>query len=136
MSVKTAQPLPEKKAERKRRGKTGGSWKHDFLMNKWLYILTIPVVAFFLIFNYLPMAGLLMAFENYKPALGLFKSQWVGLQNFKDFFMGPSFWTILRNTLVISLLNLAIAFPLSIIFALLLNEMNVLWVKKLTQTVS
>ena len=44
MSVKTAQPLPEKKAERKRRGKTGGSWKHDFLMNKWLYILTIPVV--------------------------------------------------------------------------------------------
>ena len=136
MSVKTAQPLPEKKAERKRRGKTGGSWKHDFLMNKWLYILTIPVVAFFLIFNYLPMAGLLMAFENYKPALGLFKSQWVGLQNFKDFFAGPSFWTILRNTLVISLLNLAIAFPLSIIFALLLNEMNVLWVKKLTQTVS
>ena len=78
MNAKAAGPFAKKAEHLENPKKTGGSWKHDFLMNKWLYVLTIPVVAFFLIFNYLPMAGLLMAFENYKPALGLFKSQWVG----------------------------------------------------------
>lgn len=112
------------------------TWKHDFLMNKWLYLLMIPVVVYFLVFNYAPMGGLLMAFENYKPQRGLLGSEWVGMKNFIDFFTGPSFWTILRNTLAISMLGLFVSFPLSIIFALLLNEINILPVKKAVQTIS
>ncbi|MCD8068315.1 MAG: ABC transporter permease subunit [Lachnospiraceae bacterium] len=111
------------------------TWKYDFKMNKGLYLLSIPVIAYFFVFSYLPMGGLLMAFENYKPARGLLGSEWVGLQNFIDFFTGPNFYTILRNTLVISLLSLVIAFPLTIVYALLLNEIKIKWFKKTVQTI-
>lgn len=113
-----------------------GTWKRDFQMNKGLYLLSIPIIAFFVIFNYLPMGGLLMAFEDYKPQRGLMGSQWVGLANFITFFSSPNFLQILRNTLVISLLNLFIAFPLSIVFALLLNEVHLIKFKKVVQTIS
>lgn len=102
--------------------KTG--WRHDFRMNKWLYLLAVPVVVYFVVFNYIPMGGLLMAFENFKPQRGLFGSEWVGLKHFIDFFTGPNFWQLLRNTLAISMLGLFVSFPLSIIFALLLNEIS------------
>ena len=116
------------------RGK--GGWKHDLLMNKWLYLLSIPVILYFLVFNYAPMFGLVMAFEDFKPQRGIFGSDWVGLKHFMDFFGGPNFLILLRNTLVISLLGLVIAFPLSIVFALLLNEIKNLKFKKVVQTVS
>lgn len=112
------------------------NWKHDFKMNRGLYILMVPIILYFLIFNYAPMAGLVMAFEDFKPVRGILGSNWVGMKNFTDFFSGPSFWTILRNTLVISLLGLVITFPLSIVFALLLNELKVIRFKKMVQTVS
>lgn len=112
------------------------SWKHDFLMNKWLYILAIPIILYFLIFNYAPMFGLVIAFEDFKPQRGIFGSDWVGFEHFIDFFTGVNFLTILRNTLVISLLGLAIAFPLSIVFALLLNEIKAIKFKKVAQTIS
>ena len=111
-------------------------WKYDFFMNKGLYFLMIPIVAYFLIFNYAPMFGLVIAFEDFKPVRGIFGSEWVGLQNFIDFFSGPNFFMILRNTMVISLLGLFIAFPLGIVFALLLNELKFLHFKKTVQTVS
>lgn len=112
------------------------SWRRDLLMNRGLYLLSIPIIAFFAVFNYAPMAGLIIAFEDFKPQKGIFQSKWVGVQNFVDFFSNPSFFTILRNTLVISLLGLVIAFPLSILFALLLNEIKNLRFKKVVQTVS
>lgn len=112
------------------------SWRRDFKMNKGLYLLAVPIIAFFGIFNYAPMFGLVIAFEYFRPQKGIFGSKWVGMQNFIDFFSNPSFFTILRNTLVISLLGLVIAFPLSILFALLLNEIKLLWFKKVVQTVS
>lgn len=111
------------------------TWAQDFKMNKWLYILTIPVFLYFFIFCYMPMFGLVIAFEDFKPTLGVFKSAWVGLQNFKDFFGGPNFFTILRNTLVISFIGLIFGFPLTIIYALLLNEIHVKWFKKSAQTI-
>ena len=77
-----------------------------------------------------------MAFANFKPQKGIFGSEWVGFKHFIDFFTGPSFFTILRNTLVISLLGLVIAFPLSIVFALLLNELKAIRFKKVVQTIS
>ena len=82
------------------------------------------------------MGGLLMAFENFKPQRGLFGSEWVGLKHFIDFFTGPNFWQLLRNTLAISMLGLFVSFPLSIIFALLLNEINLTPFKKAVQTIS
>ena len=111
------------------------TWKQDWHMNKWLYILAVPVFLYFFIFNYLPMFGLVIAFEDFKPQLGVFQSPWVGLQHFIDFFTGPNFLTILRNTLVISLLGLGVGFPLSIVYALMLNELHCKWFKKGVQTI-
>lgn len=132
MSKKSAAALAPKAT---RLGKPG-SWKRDFTKNKALYFLAIPLIAYFLIFNYGPMFGLVMAFENFKPARGIFGSQFVGFQNFIDFFTSPNFFTVLRNTFVISALGLFIGFPLSVGFALLINEISVKWFKKSIQTIS
>lgn len=132
MSKKSAAALAPKTP---RLGKPG-SWRRDFTKNKALYFLAIPLIAYFLIFNYGPMFGLVMAFENFKPARGIFGSQFVGFQNFIDFFTSPNFFTVLRNTFVISALGLFIGFPLSVGFALLINEISVKWFKKSIQTIS
>lgn len=89
-----------------------------------VYLLAVPLIAFFVIFAYLPMGGLAMAFVNYKPNLGIFGSDFVGLKNFVDFFGSVFAWRVIRNTLVISLLQLVIEFPLTIVFALMLNELK------------
>jgi putative aldouronate transport system permease protein len=115
-------------------GKT--SWKRDFAMNWRTYLLVLPVIVYFFIFNYLPMGGLIMAFEKFNPVKGFFGSKFVGLDNFIQFFTAPNFFEILRNTFVISLLGLTIGFPLSIIFALLLNEIYITFFKKTVQTIS
>ena len=124
--------MAEKQKTKSREHRT---WKQDFLMNKWLYILVIPIFLYFFIFSYLPMFGLIMAFEDFKPTLGFLRSTWVGLKNFTDFFTGPNFLTILRNTLVISLLGLVIGFPLTVVYALLLNEIHARFFKKTVQTI-
>lgn len=111
------------------------TWAKDFKMNKWLYVLAVPVFLYFFVFNYLPMFGLVMAFEDFKPTAGFFGSKWVGFQNFIQFFTGPNFLQILRNTLVISFLGLLIGFPITLIYALLLNEVKVKWFKKSVQTI-
>jgi len=111
-------------------------WRHDFLMNKGLYLLMIPIILYFVIFNYAPMFGLVIAFQDFKPTRGILGSDWVGMKNFIDFFTGPSFLVILRNTLTISLLGLFIGFPIGILFALLLNELKILPFKKTVQTIS
>ncbi len=113
-----------------------GSWKTNFRRYKSLYLLAVPIIVYFLIFNYAPMFGLAMAFQDFKPARGFFGSEFVGLKNFIDFFTAPNFLEILRNTFVISALGLAIGFPLSILFALLINEIHVRWFKKSVQTIS
>lgn len=112
------------------------SWKRDFKMNGQSYLLFLPVLIYFLIFNYLPMFGIVMAFQDFKATKGYFGSTFVGLQNFIDFFTNSSFEIILRNTLVISFLGLCIGFPLSIVFALLLNELKIKFFKKTIQTIS
>ncbi len=131
--------LAVKKEEKE--GKTpkiakNGSWKQNFLRYKSLYFLAIPLVVYFLVFNYAPMFGLVMAFEDFKPTRGFFGSTFVGFKNFIDFFNAPTFWQLLRNTFVISGLGLVVGYPLSIIFALLINEISVKWFKKSIQTIS
>ena len=110
--------------------------KIDFRRNTVLYFLSIPIILWYIIFHYIPMIGVNMGFQRYSPALGFFKSPWVGLYQFKRFFTGPFFWRTLRNTAVIGGLDVLVGFPAPIIFALLLNEIKVTGYKKVVQTVS
>lgn len=112
------------------------SWKRDFKMNWKIYLMALPIVIYYFVFNYLPMGGLIIAFEKFSPIKGIFGSEWVGFDNFIQFFTAPNFFQILRNTFVISFLGLVVGFPLSIIFALLLNEVHSNIIKKTFQTIS
>lgn len=94
-------------------------WKH-----RHYYLMLLPAVVYVVIFNYIPMYGLQIAFKDYKMSLGVMGSRWVGLQHFKDFFNGYSFGLLLENTLVLSLYSLAVDFPIAIIVALILNELK------------
>lgn len=98
--------------------------------------MVIPAIVCLILFAYMPMGGLLMAFENYKPKNGILGSQWVGLKHFKDFFTSFYFPRTMKNTLWISFLQLVIEFPATIIFALLLNEIVNTKFKRTIQTVS
>lgn len=111
-------------------------WRRDFKMNWSVYLIFLPVLIYFIVFNYLPMFGITMAFQDFKATKGFFGSDFVGLKNFIDFFNGPSFLQIFRNTIVISLLGLGVGFPLSILLALLLNEIRFIRFKKTVQTIS
>lgn len=106
------------------------SWATDFKRNWSLYLLGLPVMAFYLIFHYLPMYGVVIAFQNFNIRGGesffgsILTSDWVGLKHFKDFFGSYYFLQILRNTIVISVTTFAVSFPFPIILALLMNEIK------------
>ena len=106
----------------------------DIRRDRWLYTLLVPGVVYFLVFKYLPMWGVVMAFENYVPFSGVFGSEWVGMKWFGYFFSSPAWTRYLANTLVLSLMNIVFYFPAPIILALLLNEMQSLRYKKVLQT--
>ena len=107
-----------------------------FSRYKYSFILLIPGVLFFIIFHYIPMYGVLIAFKDYSPFLGFFKSAWVGFKHFESFFLNPYFGRMLRNTLSINIIGLLIAFPVPIILSLLLNEIRVQKFKKTVQMVT
>ncbi len=122
-------------------GRSGG--KHGFLADFARYkkypalcVMLLPVVAYFIVFKYVPMAGIAMAFKDYKLGLGIWRSPWNGLENFRKAFSTVSFVRSVKNTLLISLLKLAVGFPSAIIFALLLNEVRHAAFKRCVQTVS
>ena len=108
--------------------------KKEFIANRYLYLLAIPVVAYFIIFHYIPMYGILISFKRYDIALGIMDSPWVGFKHFKDFFSSIYFPRVMRNTLAISFYSLIAGFPAPIIFALLLNEVKKNRFKKFVQT--
>lgn len=108
----------------------------DIRRNKMLYVFLAVILGYFIIFHYVPMFGLLMAFEKYSPVRGIFGSQWVGLKHFRNFFTGPFAVKLIRNTVVIGFLDFAVNFPAPIVFALLLNEIKNKAFKKTVQTVS
>lgn len=110
--------------------------RKDFKKNKVIYLMALPAIIYFLLFAYLPMSGLIMAFQNYKPKLGILGSPFVGLKHFRAFFSDPFFGRLVYNTLAISFWELLVAFPLTIIFALLLNEIRSRGFKRTIQTVS
>ena len=107
------------------------------LKNHWqIYLLALPVVLYFLIFNYAPMVGIIMGFQKFQISKGIFGSKFIGFDHFIRFFTGPFFYRTLRNTLLISLYGLIFSFPLPIAFALCLNEVRNVKAKKLVQTIS
>ena len=115
--------LRKAKADKKPRSSLR-AWKKSINKYWQLYILLIPVVANFVIFHYMPMTGIQIAFKDFMLNLGVWGSQWIGFDHFERFFNAYNFWTILGNTLTLSVLSLAISFPLSIALALLLNEIR------------
>lgn len=106
-------------------------WKY-----RAFYFFLLPAIIWYAIFCYYPMYGVLIAFKNFKFNLGILGSDWVGLRYFRNFLGDPYFWTIVKNTLVISLLKLFCGFPAPIILALFLNEVRNVRYKKLVQTLS
>jgi putative aldouronate transport system permease protein len=110
--------------------------KRDFRMNWQIYLLAIPMIVYFITFSYIPMAGVVMAFQRFSPRQGYFRSPFIGLQNFRDFFSSYYFGRLIRNTFLISFYNLLFAFPAPIVFALLLNEVKNRYFKKTVQTIS
>ena len=101
---------------------------------KWLYIMIIPGLIYYLIFRYGPMFGLIMAFQNFNPFSGMFRSPWVGFAHFRRFFSEPTFGMLFRNTMILGAMNIFIYFPIPIILSLLLNEIRVIWYKRMAQT--
>ena len=104
--------------------------------DKYLLLMTLPVIAYYIIFQYLPMGGILIAFKNYSPRLGIFGSQWVGFRWFEQFFSSVYALRVIKNTLLISLYGIAWGFPIPVLFALFLNELRNAKFKKFVQTVS
>lgn len=110
--------------------------KKDIKINYLLYLMVLPGLLFYIIFCYVPMPGVLMAFEDYQARSGIFGSPWVGLKHFTRFFNSYYFWVLIRNTLRISIYNLVVGFPIPIIFALMLNYLKHKRLKKTVQMVS
>lgn len=106
----------------------------EFIRDKWLYMMLVPGVAYFLIFKYVPMYGLIMAFQDYKPHLGFLESPWVGFKHFDRFFSEPQFGMLFRNTIIIALYNLVFFFPLPIVLSLMMNELRRERFKRFVQT--
>ena len=108
----------------------------NYRQNPLLYWMLAPVLIYVLIFNYVPMFGLVISFQDYSLTRGVLGSKWIGLKNFEDFFSGMYFGRTLGNTLILSGLDLLVCFPAPIILALMLNEVSCLRFKKTIQTVS
>ncbi|MEG2264396.1 MAG: ABC transporter permease subunit [Acinetobacter sp.] len=111
-------------------------WLDTFVRYREAYLLFIPIVIWFVLFCYVPMGGMVIAFKKFSVIKGIAESPWVGFSNFHKLFAMESFWQAFRNTLIISAQRILIAFPLPILFALLLNELKQVRFKKLVQTVS
>lgn len=110
--------------------------KREWNQNKYIYFLAIPLIAYYLIFHYGPMYGILMAFQDFSIADGIAGSPFIGFDNFSKFFQSHYFWRLLRNTLTISIQNIIFGFPAPLILALLLNEVKNKTFKKTVQTVT
>lgn len=108
----------------------------DFRRNKWKYLIVLPVVIYFLIFCYKPMYGIIIAFKDYRPALGINGSPWAGFKHFQTFFTDVNFWRVLKNTLKISIASIVFGFPAPILLALMINEVKNTKFKKVVQTIT
>lgn len=121
------EPLPP--VQRKR------PWWQEIWRHRALYLMALPGIVYFLIFKYVPMGGLVIAFQDYSAFLGIFGSPWVGFEHFIRFFTQDAFPLLMTNTIVLSLLLLVFSFPVPIILALMLNELRLKFFQRSIQTV-
>ena len=112
------------------------AWKRSLKKYWQLYLLLIPVIAYYVIFKYVPMVGAQIAFRNFKFSKGIWGSPWVGLKHFERFFSNYSSTDIILNTFVLSGLSLVFCFPFPIIIALIFNEIRTAAFKKSIQTIT
>jgi putative aldouronate transport system permease protein len=110
------------------------AFKRRLKRQKWFFIMLLPGLLYFLIYKYVPMWGILIAFQDYQPFLGFSGSKWVGFQHFQTFFGEETFWLLFRNTFILAIYNIVFFFPLPIIIALMLNEVRKDMIKRWIQT--
>ena len=110
--------------------------RDDLVKNRYIHIMAIPVIVYYILFHYGPMYGVIIAFKDFVPTRGILGSKWVGLKHFISFIQDFNFTRVVRNTFLINLYNLLFGFPIPIIFALLLNELRNDKFKRVTQTIT
>ncbi|ULL14965.1 sugar ABC transporter permease [Paenibacillus sp. H1-7] len=110
--------------------------RRDLKVNRLVYLMVLPVVAYYLIFHYGPMYGLQIAFKDFSPGQGITGSPWIGFRHFQEFFESYYFWRLIRNTVLINIYELLFGFPAAILLALLLNEIRSTIFKRSVQTIS
>lgn len=103
--------------------------------NKLIYLMILPGIIYFIIYKYIPMYGLIISFQDYKPYLGISGSEWVGFAHFERLFTSSDFWMIFKNTLILFALQLFVYFPIPIIISLMLNEVRNAYFKRGVQTI-
>ena len=106
----------------------------DVLRNYQLYLFMLPALLYLLVFKYIPMYGAQIAFKEFVPSMGIGGSKWIGFTHFRRFFASSEFWTVLRNTLSLSVMQLAVCFPMPIVIALMINQSIWKRFKKAVQT--
>lgn len=119
--------------------KTNKMWqiiKKDFKTNKLLYLMALPMVVYFILFHYMPMYGIIIAFKDFSPRIGIWDSPWVGLKHFKNFFDSIYLARTVKNTALLSVYSLLWGYPAAIILALLLNEIRREKFKRCVQTIT
>ncbi|GBG07567.1 hypothetical protein PAT3040_02120 [Paenibacillus agaridevorans] len=107
-----------------------------FNRSKYLLILFLPALVYYILFKYVPMFGILISFKDYNAFKGVWESQWVGIKYYKLFFESPDFLKLLRNTILLGVYKIIFGFPAPIILALLLNEVRIQVVKRVAQSIS
>jgi putative aldouronate transport system permease protein len=108
----------------------------DVTKRKYIYLMALPVIVYYIIFHYWPIYGVIIAFKRFRPVLGILGSPWIGFINFENFFNSYYFWRLLRNTILLNVYQLIFAFPAPIILALLLNEVRNRLFKRTVQTIT
>ena len=114
----------------------GARIKKDIIKNYQLYLLMIPGFLLLILFKIGPVGAMVIAFEDFSAAKGVFGSTWVGLENFKRILQDPYIWKITKNTIVLAFLSVVVVFPIPIIFSLFLNEVRTKWVRNTVQSLS
>ncbi|WP_018931753.1 ABC transporter permease [Gracilibacillus lacisalsi] len=131
--METTTLTAKEEAKQVKKMKRSETWRR-VKRNKMIYLMILPGLIYFLIYKYLPMYGLIISFQDYKPYLGIFGSEWVGLEHFNRLFTSSEFWMIFKNTLVLFGLQIFIYFPIPIIISLMLNEVRHSFFKRGVQT--
>lgn len=121
-------------AEQKKSARPGGGWLTYAWKRRYLYLMCVPGLAFLLIFKYVPMYGVIMAFQDFNFKKGIFGSPFNNFANFRQLFSSAKFFTVFSNSVILSVIRLIVSFPIPIILALLLNEVRCSAYKRTTQT--